>query len=71
MPKKNIRYTKHAVQRRLERNITDQQINQTLDNPDYTISDEGKTVALRKIAEKTIKVVYIEKETYIKIITVY
>ncbi len=68
---KNIRYTKHAVQRKLERNITDEQIKQTLDNPDYTISNEGKRVVVRQIAEKNIKVVYIEKETYIKIITVY
>ena len=59
------------MQRKLERNITDEQIKQTLDNPDYTISNEGKRVVVRQIAEKNIKVVYIEKETYIKIITVY
>ncbi len=71
MPHKNIRYTRHAVQRKLERNITDEQIHRILGNPDYTISDEGRRVAVRQFAEKNLTVVYIEKETFIKIITVY
>jgi hypothetical protein len=71
MPHKNIRFTKHAVQRKLERNITDEQIMRTLQNPNYTISQAGKRVAVRHFAEKIITVLYIETETYIKVITVY
>jgi hypothetical protein len=63
MPRKNIRYTKHAIQRRLERDISEEQIKQTLENPDYTISHGGRKVAVRHFAEKIIRIVYIEEET--------
>ena len=71
MPRKNIRYTNHAVRRKLERNITDDQIRQTLGNPDYTLSQDGKRVAVKQFVGKIITVVYIEKETFIKISTAY
>jgi len=71
MPRRNIRFTKHAIQRRLERDITDQEIKQTLENPDYTFSHGRRKVAVRRFAERVIRIVYVEEETYIKIITVY
>jgi hypothetical protein len=71
MPRKNLRFTNHAVKRKLERNITEEQIQQTLDNPDYTISHDGRMVAVKQFSGKIITVVYIEKETFIKIITAY
>ena len=70
MPLKNLRFTRHTVKRKLERNITDGQIQQTLDNPDYTLSHDERRFAVKQFAGKTITVVYIEKETFIKIITV-
>ena len=71
MPRGNIRYTKHAIQRRLERDISHEQIEQTLNNPDYTVSHGGRKVAVKRFAERTLRIVYIEKEKYIKIITIY
>ena len=57
MSRKNIRYTKHAVQRKLEREITDEQIMKTLEKPDYTMSHEGRRFAVRRFDGKTIKVI--------------
>jgi len=72
MPKKNVRYSSHAIQRKLERGISDDEITQTLNEPDYTLTSiEGRKVAVRKIGTKTIHVVYKEEETHINIITVY
>ena len=69
---KTIRYSNHAVKRIFERDINEKQIEQTIRFPDYTkTSFEGKKVAVKKFDEKTINVVYIEKETHIKIITIY
>ena len=71
MPGKNVRYTKHALQRKLERGITDEQITQVLESPDYTISREGRRIASKRLGGRVVKVVFIEEETHIKIITVY
>ena len=71
MIRKNIRYTKHAIQRKLERNIADEQIKQTLEYPDYTKTYEERKIAVKYIEGKTITVVFIEEKTYIKIITAY
>jgi hypothetical protein len=71
MVRKNIRFTTHAIKRKLERNISDEQIRQTLENPDHTVSHAGTKVAARRLDEKIIRIVYVEEETHIKIITVY
>ena len=55
----------------MERGITDEEIEQTLENPNYTILHEGRKVAVKHFKERTLKVIYIEEEKYIKIITVY
>jgi hypothetical protein len=71
MIRKNIRYTRHAIERKLERNITDEQIKQTLEYPDYTKIYEDRKIAVKRINGKTITVVFVEGKTYIKIITAY
>jgi SOS response regulatory protein OraA/RecX len=71
MLRKNIRYTKHAVQRKLERGITDEQISIALENPDYTVFREGRKVAVKRFGQRIIKVVHKEEETHILVITVY
>ena len=71
MPRRNIRFTKHAVQRKLERDISDEQKRQTLEHPDHTISYAGRKVAVKRFGEKIIRIVYVDEETHIKIITVY
>ncbi len=72
MPKKNIRYTDHAIKRKLERDIKDEEIDQTLASPDYTISSiEERKIAVKQIGPKTLHVVYKEQKENIIIITVY
>ena len=70
--KKNIWYSPHAISRKLERDITDNDISIVLGEPDYTLSsfDERK-IAVKKITSKLIHVVYKEEKTHINIITVY
>ncbi|MDI6721119.1 MAG: hypothetical protein QMD85_01920 [Candidatus Aenigmarchaeota archaeon] len=56
---KPIRYSMHAIQRRIERDVSENLVEQTVRIPDYTkTSFEGRKV-------------YIEKETHISVITIY
>ena len=71
MVRKNIRYTRHAIERKLERNITDEEIEQVIEYPDYTKVYEDRKIAVKHINERTITVVFVEEKTYIKIITTY
>ena len=71
MPRKDIRYTKHAMQRKLERGISDAQISLALENPDYTVFREGRKVAVKRFGHRIIKVVHKEEGAYILVITVY
>lgn len=64
-----IIFTNHSKQRKVERSVSDEQIKQTIELPDYTIKKENKTEAYKKINNKLLKVVYIEKGNFIKIIT--
>ncbi|MBI4163341.1 MAG: DUF4258 domain-containing protein [Candidatus Aenigmarchaeota archaeon] len=71
MPK-NIRCTYHAIKRKLERDISDEEINQTLASPDYTISSiEERKIAVKQAGSRTLRVVYKEEKENIIIITVY
>lgn len=64
-----IIFTNHAQQRKIERSVSDEQIKQTIELPDYTIKKENKIEAHKRINDKTLKVVYAEKGNFIKIIT--
>jgi hypothetical protein len=59
------------VHRKLERDISDEQIGQALENPDYTISHAKRKTIVKRFGERIIRIVYVEEETYIKIVTVY
>ncbi len=61
--------TKHAKQRMEERSIGIEQIQETINFPDYTISKENKIEAYKEINNKLLKVVYIKEGKFIKIIT--
>ena len=61
--------TKHAKQRMLERNIKIEEIQETIEFPDYTIIKNNKTEAYKKIGNKNLKVVYTKEGKFIKIIT--
>lgn len=72
MQKKNIIYTGHSIKRKFERDISDDEVIKTLNEPDYTLSSiEGRKIAMKKINQKTIHVVYKEEKANIIIITVY
>lgn len=54
-----------------ERTITEKQIKETVDFPEYTLKRGEEIESYKKFDSKTLKVVYIQKESYIKVITVY
>jgi len=60
--------TKHAMKRMIERNISIETIKDTINFPDYTIKKHN-IEAYKQINNKTLKVVYIQKGKFIKIIT--
>lgn len=69
---RNLRYSTHAIYRKLERDIKDDEITLTLNDPDYTLTSfEGRKVAVKNMGPKTIHVVYAEEATHINIVTVY
>lgn len=64
-------YTSHAKKRMLERDITEKDVLEIIEFPEYTLKRGGEIEAYKKINNIMTKVVYIVKESYIKIITVY
>jgi hypothetical protein len=61
--------TNHAKKRMLDRGIELKHIKETIDLPNYTIRKDNKVEAYKEINGKTLKVVYIQKAKFIKIIT--
>ena len=59
----------HAKKRLIERGIKMQDLQDTIEIPEYTISKGDKKEAYKKIKGKTLKVVYSEEDKYIKVIT--
>jgi len=71
MQKKRIIYTTHALQRKLERNITDDEVSRVLNEPDYILSSiEGRKIAVKHLGNKIIRVIYKEEKTILIVITV-
>lgn len=66
-----IIYTFHASKRMMERGIIESEIIDMIEFPEYTLKRGEEIEAYKKIDDKMIKVVYVRKEKYIKIITVY
>jgi len=61
--------TNHSKKRMIERNINIQKIKETIELPNYAITKGNKIEAYKKIKEKTLKVIYIKEDKFIKIIT--
>jgi hypothetical protein len=59
----------HAKKRLIERGIKMQDVQDTIEIPEYTISRGDKKEAYKKINGKLLKVVYVKEDKYIKIIT--
>jgi len=68
-PIMNIILSHHAKTRMVERGIPLEDIKTTINFPDYTISKEGKKEAFKKINNKILRVIYLEINNYIKVIT--
>lgn len=69
---KKIVFSSHAKKRLLERDINEETARFAIENADYTINRFGNEIeAFKKIDEITIKVVHVEKENFIKVITLY
>ena len=67
----NVMYSHHAEKRLKERGMTKLEVEHILKFPIYVKkSIERKREAVGEINGRTIKVVFIEKENYIKVITV-
>ena len=66
-----IKYSNHAKKRLIERGINEKDIIKVIEFPDYTIKRGKEIEAYKKINEKMLKVVYININKFIKIITVY
>jgi len=60
----------HAKKRMAERGINFEDVEETVEMPDYTVSKRNKKEAYKKINDKTLKVVYFQKDKYIKVITI-
>jgi len=60
----------HAKKRLIERGIKFSEVQEAVEMPDYSISKDDKKEAYKKIKDKTLKVVYAQKDKYINIITV-
>jgi len=63
----NLSY--HAKKRLSERSIKFKEVQETIEMPDYTVSKGNKKEAYKKINNKTLKVVYFQKDKYINVIT--
>ena len=64
-----IIFTNHAKHRMIERDIKIEKIKEAIELPDYTITKDGKIESYKRIENKTLKIVYIKKDKFIKIVT--
>ena len=66
-----IVYSDHAKKRMKQRGIEEWEIEYLLNHPSYVRkSFEGRKEAIGKIRDRSIKIVFIKEEKYIKIITI-
>ena len=66
-----IRYSDHAEKRMRQRGITGLEVEQVLRYPKYIKkSFEGRKIAEGEVNNRRIKISFVEKENFIKIITV-
>ena len=66
-----IIYSEHAIKRMKQRGITNLEIEHILKYPNYIKkSFEGRKEAEGEVRNRLVKIEFIEKENYIKIITV-
>ncbi|MBI1974062.1 DUF4258 domain-containing protein [Candidatus Micrarchaeota archaeon] len=72
MNKKKVVYSNHAITRMYQRDITEADIERTIDQPDYSIkSTDGRKIASKVIGSKTVRAIYKEESETIIVVTVY
>ena len=69
---KPIKFSFHATQRRKQRGISEYQIIEVIERPEYfkTMPD-GRKVAVKTVQNRILTVVYREEENFIRVITVF
>lgn len=63
-------FTNHAKKRMIERNIKLDEIKEGVEFPDYVVNKDNKIESYKRIGERLLRIVYIRKGNFIKIITV-
>ena len=67
----NVKYSEHALKRMRQRGITELEIKHIINHPDYVKkSFEGTKEAFGELNGRSIKIKFVETESYIKVITV-
>lgn len=71
MPKEIV-FSKHAIEKIMERNIDEKLIKDTIMAPEKIVdSREGAKIAHREIKNKMLRVVFKEEEKYYIVVTAY
>lgn len=66
-----VRFTNHALQRMVERGVSNEDVRLVLEEPDASVGlQDGKTVSSKRIRGETVKVVHIRSGDDMVIITV-
>ena len=69
---KEVIFSRHSISRMFERDINEETVKWVISKPDYSLCRfEDEIEAFKKIGDKTLKVVYVEKESIIKVITLH
>ena len=68
---KRIIFTAHASERLKQRKIKNDHVISTLADPDFIVQRGAESEAYKGIDKKLLKVIYVEKEKFIRIITLY
>jgi hypothetical protein len=68
---KRLVFTVHAQERLGGRKVGEDLVVSAISRPDFVVVRGDESEAYKRVAEKLLKVVYVEKESFIRIITLY
>jgi len=67
-----VKFTKHALERMIDRSISRKEVFDTLNEPDSVTTDSyGNTIAQKVIDKFLVRVIYKPEKGVIRVITVY
>lgn len=66
-----IRFTKHALERLIERKITPAQVLRTIRKPDIKTEEDGQTAVYQRFGRLALKIVIKKEKEEIRVITVH